>query len=94
MVARLRAKPGGDQLAITRGDFASVPVPDSYRLVFIVFNTFYNLLTQDDQVRCFKNVAAHLTGDGMFVIEAFIPSYLHRLRDNSMWTRSRSRLAR
>jgi cyclopropane fatty-acyl-phospholipid synthase-like methyltransferase len=82
MVARLRAKPGGDQISVTMGDFADVPVPGTYRLVFVVFNTLFNLLTQDDQVRCFENVAAHLDEDGSFVVEAFVPSYLYRLRDD------------
>jgi len=81
MVARLRAKPGGDQIPVTIGDFADVAVPDRYRLIYIVFNTLFNLLTQDDQVRCFENVAAHLTDDGAFVVEAFVPTYLNRLRD-------------
>jgi len=80
MVAKLRAKPGGDQIAVTLGDFADVAVQGSYRLIFVVFNTLFNLLTQDDQVRCFENVAAHLSVDGSFVVEAFVPSYLTRLR--------------
>jgi SAM-dependent methyltransferase len=82
MVAQLRAKPGGDQLSVTIGDFADVPVPGTYRLIYVVWNTLFNLLTQEDQVRCFENVAAHLTDDGSFVIEAFLPGYLHRLRDH------------
>jgi SAM-dependent methyltransferase len=82
MVARLRAKPGGDRLAVTIGDLAGVPVEGSYRLVYLVFNTLYNLVTQDDQVRCFENVAAHLAGDGVFVVEAFTPGYLHRLQED------------
>jgi len=82
MVAKLRAKPGGDQLAVTIGNFADVPVQGSYRLIFLVFNTLFNLLTQDEQVRCFENVAAHLTDDGAFVVEAFVPTFLTRLRDD------------
>jgi SAM-dependent methyltransferase len=82
MVAKLRAKPGGDRLTVTIGDFADVPVVGSYRLVFVVFNTLFNLLTQDDQVRCFENVASHLTDDGSFVVEAFVPSFLTRLRSD------------
>jgi SAM-dependent methyltransferase len=82
MVARLRAKPGGDRIAVTMGDFAAVPVPGSYRLIYVVFNTLFNLLTQDDQVRCFQNVAAHLTPEGVFLVEAFVPAYLYRLRDD------------
>lgn len=82
MVAKLRAKPGGDQIAVTMGDFAEVAVQDSYRLIYVVFNTLFNLLTQDDQVRCFENVAAHLTEDGVFLVEAFTPNFLMRLRNN------------
>ncbi len=82
MVAKLRAKPGGDQIAVTMGDFADVPVDGVYRLIYVVFNTLFNLLTQDDQVRCFENVAAHLTDDGVFVVEAFTPTFLTRLRND------------
>jgi SAM-dependent methyltransferase len=82
MVDQLRAKPGGGQLSVTIGDFADVPVPGTYRLIFVVWNTLFNLLTQDDQVRCFENVAAHLTDDGSFVVEAFVPAFLYRLRNN------------
>ena len=73
MVAKLRAKPGGEDIAVTMGDFADVGVEGRYPLVYVVFNTFFALLTQDDQVRCFANVAAHLTEDGVFVVEAFVP---------------------
>jgi len=66
MVAQLRAKPGGDAIAVTMGDFADVPVPGTYRLIYVVFNTLFNLLTQDEQVHCFENVADHLTDDGSF----------------------------
>jgi SAM-dependent methyltransferase len=82
MVVRLRAKPGGEQLSVTIGDFADVPVPGTYRLIFVVANSLFNLLTQEDQVRCFENVAAHLTDDGAFLIEAFRPDFLYRLRDH------------
>jgi hypothetical protein len=82
MVDQLRTKPGGDQLAVRIGDFADVPVPGAYRLIFVVWNTLFNLLTQEDQVRCFEKVAAHLTDDGSFVVEAFVPSFLYRLRNH------------
>jgi oligopeptide/dipeptide ABC transporter ATP-binding protein len=59
MVAKLRSKPGGDRVAVTIGDFADVAVDDSYALVLLVYNTLFNLATQDDQVRCFENVAEH-----------------------------------
>jgi SAM-dependent methyltransferase len=82
MVAKLRERPGGDQLSVTIGDFADVPVEGTYRLIFVVFNTLFNLLTQDDQIRCFENVAAHLTEDGSFLVEAYVPNFLHRLRSD------------
>src|SRR5712692_416415 len=82
MVAKLRAKPGGDEISVTMGDFADVPVPGTYRLIYVVFNTLFNLLTQDDQVRCFENVATHLTDDGSFVVEAGVPTFLYQLRNH------------
>jgi SAM-dependent methyltransferase len=82
MVAELRAQPGGEALAVTIGDFADVPVDGNYRLIFVVWNTFFNLLTQEDQVRCFANVAAHLEAGGVFVIETYVPSFLYRLQNN------------
>jgi SAM-dependent methyltransferase len=82
MVAKLREKPGGDRISVTMGDFAEVPVPGTYRLIYVVYNTFNNLLTQEDQVRCFENVAAHLTDDGSFLVEASSPSFFYRLRND------------
>jgi SAM-dependent methyltransferase len=73
MVERLRAKPGGDAVTVTLGDFTEVPVAGSYPLVYVVFNTFYALLTQDDQVRCFAAVADRLAPGGAFVLELFVP---------------------
>jgi len=82
MIAKLRAKPGGDKLSITLGNFADVAVPDTYDLIYIVFNTFFNLLTQDEQIRCFENVAKHLTEKGVFVIEGGVPTEFCRFRKN------------
>jgi SAM-dependent methyltransferase len=73
MVAKLREKPGGTDIPVTMGDFADVQVEGRFRLVFVVFNTLFALLTQDDQRRCLRNVADHLTDDGVFVVEAFVP---------------------
>jgi SAM-dependent methyltransferase len=73
MVERLRAKPGGEAIAVTLADFTDVPVEGSYPLVYSVFNTFFALLTQDDQVRCFAAVAARLAPGGAFVLELFVP---------------------
>lgn len=73
MVARMREKPGGADIPVTIGDFADVGVDGRYPLVFVVFNTFFALMTQEDQLRCFANVAEHLAEHGSFVIEAFVP---------------------
>jgi SAM-dependent methyltransferase len=69
MVERLRAKPGGADLAVTIGDFCDVAVDGTYALVYVVFNSLFNVLSQDDQVRCFENVATHLAPGGAFVVE-------------------------
>jgi hypothetical protein len=82
MVAQLRTKPGGEGIPVTIGDLADVPVPGNYRLIYVVWNTLFNLLTQEDQVRCFGNVAAHLDDGGSFVVEAYVPAFLYRLRDD------------
>ena len=72
MVAKLREKPRGAEIPVTMGDFADVPVEGRYPLVFVAFNTFYALLTEEAQRRCLRNVAAHLTTDGVFAVEGFI----------------------
>jgi SAM-dependent methyltransferase len=78
MVERLRAKPGGDDIAVTIGDFATTRVDGSFSLVYLVYNTIGNLTTQDAQVACFRNAAAHLEAGGTFVIEVGVPE-LQRL---------------
>jgi len=78
MVARLRAKPGADDIGVTIGDFATTTVGETFRLAYLVFNTIMNLTTQDEQVECFRNVAAHLETGGCFVIEVGVPA-LRRL---------------
>jgi hypothetical protein len=85
MVARLREKEGGERIPVTMGDFADVAVDGRYPLVFVAFNTFFALLTQDDQVRCFENVAAHLTDEGVFVLEAFVPDVARFDRGQRVW---------
>lgn len=86
MVAKLREKPGGADIPITMGDFADVPVEGQFRLVFIVFNTLWALLTQEDQVRCVRNAARHLTNDGVFVVEAYVPDESRFDRDQRFQT--------
>jgi SAM-dependent methyltransferase len=78
MVARLRSKPGGGEIGVTIGDFATTSVDGSFALAYLVFNTIGNLTTQDAQVACFRNVAAHLQAGGYFVIELEVPQ-LQRL---------------
>jgi len=78
MVARLREKAGADAISVTIGDFATATVDVSCTLVYLVFNTISNLTTQDAQVACFRNAAAHLRPGGCFLIENGIPS-LRRL---------------
>ncbi|HEY8411566.1 MAG TPA: class I SAM-dependent methyltransferase [Pyrinomonadaceae bacterium] len=73
MISRLRSKPGGERIKVTPGNFAEVPVDEKFSLVYIVFNTFFALSSQEEQVQCFRNVAAHLAPGGCFVIEAFVP---------------------
>src|SRR5688500_396452 len=73
MISRLHSKPGGEKITITPGNFADVAVEGAFALVYIVFNTFFALSSQDEQVQCFRNVAAHLDAGGCFVIEAFVP---------------------
>jgi SAM-dependent methyltransferase len=73
MIDRLHEKPGGDALPVVVGDFADVPVDGTFGVVYVVFNTFFVLTTQEAQVRCFANVAEHLAPGGAFVIEAFVP---------------------
>jgi hypothetical protein len=82
MVEKLRGKPGGDQITVFIGDFAEVGVPGVYRLIYLVFNTLFNLLTQEEQVRCFENVASHLTEEGVFVVEGGLPTEFCGLRNN------------
>jgi SAM-dependent methyltransferase len=78
MVARLRAKSGSDQIDVTIGDFATTKVEGRFSVAYLVFNTIMNLTSQDEQVACFQNVAAHLRPGGCFVIEVGIPD-LQRL---------------
>ena len=78
MAARLRAKPGADRVGVTIGDFATATVDGTFALAYLVANTIMNLTTQDEQVACFQNVAAHLEPGGCFLIEVHVPG-LRRL---------------
>jgi len=78
MLARLRAKPGGEDISVTIGDFATATVDGTFSVAYLVFNTILNLTTQAEQVACFRNVAVHLEPGGCFVIEVGVPE-LQRL---------------
>jgi SAM-dependent methyltransferase len=73
MVAQLRAKPGGDEIPVTIGDFATTKVDGKFALAYVVFNAIMNVRTQDAQIACFENVAAHLEPQGIFVVEIMLP---------------------
>jgi SAM-dependent methyltransferase len=78
MVAELRTKPGAGEIGVTLGDFATTTVEGQFSLAFLLRNTIMNLTTQDEQVACFGNVAAHLRPGGRFVVEVMVPE-LQRL---------------
>ena len=78
MVEQLRAKDGAQHIKVTMGDMATTRIDRTFRLVYLVFNTIGNLTTQDQQVACFANAAAHLEPGGCFVIEVGVPD-LRRL---------------
>jgi len=78
MVDQMLAKPGGEEIPVTVGDMATTRVEGTFELAYLVYNTITNLLTQDEQVECFRNAAAHLNPGGYFVIEVFVPD-LRRL---------------
>jgi SAM-dependent methyltransferase len=73
MVTKLREKPGGKDLIVHIGDLADVAVEGEYTLIFAIFNTLFFVTNQNDQVRCFVNVARHLSSNGLFVVEAAVP---------------------
>jgi SAM-dependent methyltransferase len=75
MVDELRTKPGADRIGVTLGDFATTRVSGQFALVYLVRNTITNLTTQDEQVACFVNAAAHLEPGGSFVIEVYVPEF-------------------
>jgi SAM-dependent methyltransferase len=78
MLARLHAKPGAEQIGVTVGDFATATVDATFSVAYLVANTIMNLTTQEEQVDCFRNVAAHLEPGGCFVVEVLVPG-LRRL---------------
>ena len=85
MVDRMRAKPNGDRVPVNFGNFADVGVDGQFALIYVVFNTFFALSSQEEQVLCFRNVATHLTPDGCFLIEAFVPDVKRFDHGQTVW---------
>jgi trans-aconitate methyltransferase len=73
MLSKLRSKPLGSEIEVLTSSFADFKIDKRFQLIYVVFNTFFNLSTQEEQVRCFKTVREHLSTDGKFLIEVFIP---------------------
>ena len=90
MVARLRAKPGGDAIPVTIGDFAEARADGTFGLVYLVFNTIMNLTGQDEQVAFFRNAAAHLEPGGLFVVEVGVPGPIASLAGTAVFDLSES----
>ncbi len=84
MVAQLRRKPGGPDIPVAMDDFADFSLDTRYDVVYVVFNTFFDLTSQDAQVRCFASAARHLTAGGVFVVEAFVPDHARLARGNNV----------
>jgi SAM-dependent methyltransferase len=84
MVKKLRTKPGGASIPVVIGDFADVDVTGQYSLIYVVFNTFFAIISQDDQVRCFANCASHLHTGGALLIDAFYPDLTRFVRGQSV----------
>lgn len=87
MVEKLRSKRGGGDIPVAFGDFAEVGVDERFSLIYVVFNTLFALLTQEDQTRCFANVARRLEAGGVFVVEAFVPDLSRFTHDQTTQTR-------
>ena len=88
MVARLRAKPGGNDIPVTIADFREFELGEKFALIFVAFNTIFALQTQEEQVQCFRTVAGHLQPGGCFLIEAFVPDLTRFDRDQRASVRS------
>ena len=90
MVAQLREKPGGSAIPVVIGDMADARVEGTFDLIYLVFNTIFNLTTQEAQVRCFHNAARHLSAEGVFVVETVVPDltgFVDGQRMKASWAR-------
>ncbi len=73
MIDELRTKADEATIPVVAGDMATTRAPGEYSLVYLVYNTISNLLTQAEQIECFRNAARHLSSGGRFVIELWVP---------------------
>ena len=87
MVEKLREKPGGADIPVVIGDMADCAIEGQFDFAFLVFNTLFNLTSQADQVRCFRNVADRLAPGGAFLIETFVPDFSDYQGHQSLRTR-------
>jgi SAM-dependent methyltransferase len=79
MIEQLRLQPGGEKLNVVEGNIVDIPIEGKYQLIYIVWNSFFNILTQEDQVKCFQSISKHLLSEGLFVIEAYVPDFLFKV---------------
>jgi SAM-dependent methyltransferase len=86
MVEKLRAKPGGEAIDVSIGDFSAFSLNRTFGVVFVAFNTLFMLLEQEEQLRCFTCVAEHLDAGGRFVVECFVPDLSRFTRDQAIVT--------
>ena len=86
MVEKMRRKPGGDRIPVTLGDFADVDAEGGFSLIYVVFNAFFALLSQEAQVRCFGNIARRLSEGGVFLVETFAPDLTRFERGQNIHT--------
>ncbi len=84
MIAELRAKPGGRTIKVFETSFAEFSLGAKFSLVYVVFNTLYALLTQEEQLSCLGAVAAHLMPKGRFLVEAFVPDLCRYKRHQNL----------
>jgi SAM-dependent methyltransferase len=88
MIGKLRAKPGGEAIVVHQGDFSEFDIGTHYSMVYVVFSTFFALLTQEAQIRCFESVARAMKDDGRFVIEVSVPDVASFSRGQNIATRT------
>jgi SAM-dependent methyltransferase len=90
MLSKLRAKEHGAEIEVLTGSFAEFKIDRRFQIIYVVFNTFFGLLTQEEQVRCFKSVSEHLDPEGLFLMELFVPDLTRFVDHQTVRTVSQS----